>query len=89
MNLWQVRIMVKEPWEIKDTQLFNGTFDLVLDRAMTDVARTSYMVNGPNREVYWSIEQWETGKHKWRPVMQGRSRVKDRPSSKRYPGSLG
>lgn len=77
---WQIRILSHEPVEIKYTeQLRQPTMRPVVERARTLIGRTSYMVNGPNREVMWSIERWvANGKNKpqWITVMQGRSTLR-------------
>jgi hypothetical protein len=93
-----IRLLVKKPWPINDQEIMDKQdFREVVERAMILVARASYMVNGPNREVFWSIE-WLSSPHHWETVMQGRSRIKDRPirgtpltdgSKGRAPGSLG
>lgn len=74
---WQIRIQSHEPAEINyNEEMRSPNLRPVLDRCRTLVGRTSYMVNGPNREVYWSIERWVAdGKTKpqWVTVIQGRS----------------
>jgi hypothetical protein len=93
---FRVSIRSHEPVELNDEELIdNQDLTEVFDRAMTSVARASFMVEGPNREVFWSISVWQDAR--WLLVMEGRSRVKDRPlkntmpflsPAARYPGSL-
>lgn len=86
---WQIRLMSHEPVELKDTVFMDTCYlQEVIERTMTLVARASFMVGQPNREVLWSIEQWDRKRQKWETVAQGRSRVKDRPLKNRYPGIL-
>ena len=77
---WQIRMLCHEPAPIDyKEQQYERTLRPVLERARTLIGRTSYMVNGPNREVMWSIERWVAdGKHKpgWVTVMQGRSTLR-------------
>lgn len=77
---WQIRILSNEPVPINySEQIRRPNLRPVIERARTLIGRTSYMVNGPNREVMWSIERWVAdGKHKpqWVTVMQGRSRLR-------------
>lgn len=74
---WQIRILSNEPVKINYTEhVSEPTLRPVLNRARTLIGRTSYMVNGPNREVMWSIERWITNDRKWVTVMQGRSRLR-------------
>jgi len=77
---WQIRLISHEPAEIDYTEiLYERTLRPVMQRARTLIGRTSYMVNGPNREVLWSIERWvNDGKHKpgWVSVIQGKSTLR-------------
>ena len=77
---WQIRMLSHEPVKVNYSEtVHQRTLRPVLERARTLIGRTSYMVNGPNREVLWSIERWVAdGKHKpgWVTVMQGRSTLR-------------
>jgi hypothetical protein len=88
---FRIDLRSNEPVELHDQELIH-TQDIreVVRRCMTQVARTSYMVGQPNREVYWKIEQWNSERGgKWEEIANGRSKIKDRPMGKRYPKILG
>jgi len=76
---FMVRVHSDEPVKMEDHQVFT-LFDpnLIHERARQMIARSSFMapVNGPNREVYWSIEWWNPGRGTWETMQQGRSRLK-------------
>ena len=71
---------VDEPWVIHDFEIMDRQ-DIrdVMQRCLQQVARASYMVNGPNREVRWWVEYFNDKKHRWMKVCDGKSRVKDAP----------
>lgn len=74
--LWQIRVMSKEPTLIQDKELISArTLREVMERARVTVTRTSYMVNGPNREVKWSVDRWNYKKQEWQSIIQGTSRL--------------
>jgi hypothetical protein len=78
---WQVRIEVDEPNVIRDSEVMDRQ-DMrdVMARAMQQVARASYMVNGPNREVRWAIDLWgHNGRQVWTNVCIGKSTLKNTP----------
>jgi hypothetical protein len=96
---FQLRLHVEAPFEIDDTELMDAQ-DLraVGGRMMVNVARASYMVNGPNREVFWEINLWSTKRHRWEQIAEGKSRQKDtilantnpfRTDRAKYPRDLG
>ena len=76
---WAIRIMSREPTLIQDKEILYEP-DLmppptaVIRRAYMLVRRTSYMVNGPNREVWWAIDRWVGGR--WETVLEGKSRLR-------------
>jgi hypothetical protein len=86
---WKIDIISHQPVELHDTEFIdNKDVRPVIYRCYTQVARTSFMVNGPNREVYWTISQWNDKRRVWEEIASGRSKVKDRPLKQRYPDIL-
>jgi hypothetical protein len=79
LHSFKLRLMSHEPVELDDTEHFN-VFDSgeVLERARKQIRATSYMapVHGPNREVMWSIEWYNTNRGRWETMAQGKSRLK-------------
>jgi hypothetical protein len=78
---YALRCWSLEPHEIKD----HGEFRAVdhedaihRDQVSQAIARMSYMVNGPNRDVRWSIEWWNPNTHKLESILQGVSRYPKR-----------
>jgi hypothetical protein len=61
----------------------------VITRTYVLAARTSFMVEGPNRWAHWAISQWNEKRREWDVIADGKSKVKDRPLKKRYPSALG
>lgn len=78
---WQIRIMVDEPVEIRDSEMMDRQdISDVMARCMQQVARASYMVRGPNREVRWAVDLWgHKGRQVWTNVCVGKSTLKNRP----------
>lgn len=77
---WQIRIRVSAPWDINDAEVLDRQdFRDVMERCMVTCARASHMVNGPNREVLWAIDLWDSGRQTWRNVCNGRTKLKERP----------
>jgi len=75
--LWQVRVMSREPTLINDKEILHvRTLREVLARTYSTVRRTSYMVNGPHREVMWAIDRWNYNRMEWQCIMNGKSRLK-------------
>jgi hypothetical protein len=74
---FMIRVVSHDPVELDDHQVFT-LFDpnLIFERLRTYVGRTSYMPpeDGPNREVWWSIE-WYNQDGKWESMQQGKSRL--------------
>jgi hypothetical protein len=78
VNTWRILIVSREPVYIDDSEIMQArTFRDVLERARVLVGRTSYMVNGPNREVFWSIEVWNRKAHTWQTICENKSRLKE------------
>jgi hypothetical protein len=75
LSQWQIRIRSKEPTLIEDVEIVHGPFTKARLRLYVLVRRTSYMVNGPNREVLWAIDAWHPKRDKWECVVNGRSRL--------------
>jgi hypothetical protein len=74
---WQIRVKSVEPVKIDDAEIiYRRSFTAVLDRASVTIARTSYMVGQPNREVYWAIDIWNDQRQRWDQIIDGRSRLK-------------
>lgn len=81
---WQVRTRSEQPFIMEDQQQFTAPYGMapeeglpiVMREARIMIGRASYMVNGPNREVMWSVERWDTNIYDWVTVVQGRSKVK-------------
>ena len=74
---WMLRIRCHEPVLIDDSEEYHGTFDQARGRLYVLVRRTSYMVDGPNREVLWSAESWNVKRGKWETVIQGKSKLRE------------
>lgn len=71
-----IRLMVKQPHAIADQQFFTARNHDQAQRhpRMSEaIARASYMVNGPNREVLWSLECANKKRRVWETVIQGKS----------------
>jgi hypothetical protein len=75
-NTWRILIVSREPTYIDDSEVLQGTLREALARARILVGRTSYMVNGPNREVFWSIEVWNRKRQDWQQVCENKSRMR-------------
>ena len=75
---FQWRLWSDEPHKITDGEVMDRQ-DIrdVIMRCMQQVARASYMVGQPNREVRWRVDIWQN--EKWQQVCDGVSRVKDAP----------
>lgn len=73
---FQIRIMANDP-ETLDVTEYYTTWREVLQRAYILSRRTSYSVNGRNREVMCSIERWSNKIGKWVSVFQAKSRLRD------------
>jgi len=76
-NTWRILIVSREPTYIDDSEVLQGTLREVLERSRILVGRTSYMVNGPNREVFWSIEVWNRKRQDWQQVCENKSRLNE------------
>lgn len=80
LRRWQIRIEVDEPTVIRDAELLDRQdFRDVMERCMVSASRASFMVNGPNREVRWAIDLWDSDRQTFRNVCVGKSKLKDRP----------
>jgi hypothetical protein len=76
-NTWRILIVSRDPTYIDDSEVMQArTFREVLERARVLVGRTSYMVNGPNREVYWAIEVWNRKRQEWQQICDNKSRLR-------------
>ena len=74
---WQVRVLSREPTLIDDKEILHvRTMREALERMYTTVRRTSYMVEGPNREVMWALDRWNYNRQEWQCMMNGRSRLR-------------
>jgi len=73
---WRIRIRSWEPTLIDDTEIVYGSVEKALARTYQIVSRTSYMVTGPNREVYWAIDAFSKKLRDWEQVVDGKSRLK-------------
>lgn len=71
-----IRVMVTQPHPINNAQPFTARNhdDAMGSSVMSEaIARASYMVNGPNREVLWSLECWNAKRRNFETVIQGKS----------------
>lgn len=60
---WQIRILSDKPWIIQDAEeIHTNELRDVLARTGLLVHRTSWMVNGPNREVCWAVDEFKGSK---------------------------
>jgi hypothetical protein len=75
-NTWRILIVSREPTYIDDSEIMQDPyFRPVLERARILVGRTSYMVNGPNRDVYWAVELWNRKAQNWQQICEAVSRM--------------
>lgn len=70
---FQVRVRSEAPTLIEDAEIVTGSLAKARVRCYVLVRRTSYMVNGPNREVLWAIDGWNPKRQKWETVVSGKS----------------
>ncbi len=70
---WQIRIRSEEPVLIEFSEQHFGPV-APMGEVYTLVRRTSYQVEGPNREVWWAVDIWKDDK--WVVVTDGKSRLK-------------
>jgi hypothetical protein len=73
---FQIRIMADDP-QTEDTTEYYAPWTDVLQRAYVLARRTSYAVNGRNREVRVSIERWSNKDHTWKSVFQAKTRLRE------------
>jgi hypothetical protein len=71
---WQIRIRSEDPTLIEYTELLYQPEMPMMDLYKL-VRRTSYMVEGPNREVWWAVDIWDKQKHDWKVTMEGKSKL--------------
>jgi len=76
---WLFRLRSTEPYLIEDHEVILGLRPM-LERGRTLMERTSFMTNGPNREVLFDMARWTPGKG-WVSQKQGTYTMKkgDRP----------
>ena len=74
---WRIRIMSKEPVLIDDTSAFTGTPTEAHQRAYVLARRTSFMVNGPNREIWGYVEGYSTKKREFIRVFEFKTRLRE------------
>jgi hypothetical protein len=67
---WQIRIRSEEPTLIEYTEMLYEP-DMPMAEVYKLVRRTSYMVEGPNREVWWAVDIWKNDN--WECVIDGKS----------------
>ena len=77
---WQIRIRSEQPTVIDFKSEEYDTNAPMLE-CYKLIRRTSFMVNGPNREVWWAIDLWDSKKHKWETVVDGKSTLKQNASA--------
>lgn len=75
--LWMIRIRSEKPTVIDFSEEMRGDGNDVNNRAYQLARRTSYMVNGPNREVMVSVERFSFRRAKWITVFQLKTKLKD------------
>lgn len=78
---YALRYWSNEPWPLRDHGQFHARDheDAVNHPGVRlAIARASYMVNGPNRRVRWSIEWWNAKRHSWETIQQGISKYPER-----------
>jgi hypothetical protein len=74
---WRIRVRSEQPHPIDDAEIiYRRLFSSVLNRASVTIARTSYMVGQPNREVLWGVDIWDEREHRWDVIVEGKSRLK-------------
>jgi hypothetical protein len=69
---WQVRIRSEEPTVIDFKEVHYGNM-MPTHELYTLVRRTSYMVEGPNREVWWAVDIWKNDA--WECIIDGKSKL--------------
>jgi hypothetical protein len=67
---WRVTVKTDEAAVVRHQEPFGGVEKDARRRAAIMWARTSYMVNGPNRKVYASLEVWDERNHQFRMVKE-------------------
>lgn len=73
---YQIRIRSEEPVLIDDTDVLIGwTAKDVWTRLYYTIHRTSYMVNAPNRWVWWAVDRWSYKTNQWVCLQNGKSRL--------------
>jgi hypothetical protein len=83
---FRITTKVTEPVQVNNQEFVDRQrLDEVAERCMTLAARASYQVNGANREVFWAVHMWEAKRHEWHLIVEGKSRVRDRPVPNRRP----
>jgi hypothetical protein len=71
---WQIRIRSEEPTLIEYSEILFQPNQPMHDLYKL-VRRTSYMTEGPNREVWWGVDRWDISGHRWECVMEGKSKL--------------
>jgi hypothetical protein len=73
---WQIRIRSEEPYLIDNEETLDGwTMEDIYQRLYITIHRTSYMVNQPNRWVWWAVDRWSYKKGGWVNLINGKSRL--------------
>lgn len=75
LHKWQVRIRSQEPTLIEFSETHFGDFNVARLECYKVARRTSYMVEGPNREVWWAIDWWNPEKRSWECIVDGKSKL--------------
>jgi hypothetical protein len=75
---WQIRIRSEEPTVIDFKTIEYDTNAPMLE-CYKLIRRTSHMVEGPNREVWWAIDVWKgrPDDGRWECVIDGKSKLKE------------
>lgn len=76
-RIYRVRIESKEPVVIRNEEIVYNSWKTAIERAYLLARRTSYMVNAPNRTVYWAVDRWSMNRREWVTCIERVSRLRE------------
>jgi hypothetical protein len=71
---WQLRIRSEEPTVVDFREAHFGT-KAPMGELYKLIRRTSYQVEGPNREVWWALDIWKNDQ--WECIIDGKSKLRE------------
>lgn len=79
VRAFQLHTYADEPNRVRDIERRDERdIQEVISRMMVNAARVSYIVDGPNREVYWMIAMFCNNHGRWEMIAEGKSKLRDR-----------